>query len=175
MAPGASPGGAPGPSVRRYVAVVGPGDADPDAEQAAERVGRELAGAGAVVVCGGLGGVMAAACRGAREAGGTTVGILPGLDRRAANPWVEITVPTGLGEARNALVVRAADALVAVGGGFGTLSEIGLALKAGKTVVGLRTWRLARDPGGEVEAVVRAGSPEEAAAAALDAASPDKP
>jgi uncharacterized protein (TIGR00725 family) len=117
-------------------------------------VGRELGRRGAVLVCGGLGGVMEAACRGAKEAGATTVGILPGTDRAAANPFVDVAVPTGLGEGRNALVVRAADALVAVGGGYGTLSEIALALKAGKRVVGLGTW--------DVEGVEPAGSPKEA-------------
>ncbi|MGH3118400.1 MAG: TIGR00725 family protein, partial [Gaiellales bacterium] len=127
---------------RVYVAVVGPGDADPSAEERAAALGKSLAQAGAVVVCGGLGGVMAAACRGAREAGGTTVGILPGGDRTEANPWVEVALATGLGEARNALVVRAADAVVAVAGGYGTLSEIALALKMGKPVIGLGTWSL---------------------------------
>lgn len=97
---------------------------------------------------------MEAACRGAKEAGGTTIGILPGTDRGAANPFVDVAVPTGLGEARNALVVRAADALVAVGGGYGTLSEIALALKAGKPVVGLGTW--------DVDGVQAADSPEAA-------------
>jgi uncharacterized protein (TIGR00725 family) len=85
---------------------------------------------------------MEAACRGAKEAGGTTIGILPGTDRAAANPFVDVAIATGLGEARNALVVRAADALIAVGGGYGTLSEIALALKAGKRVVGLGTWEI---------------------------------
>ena len=103
-------------------------------------MGRELAERGAAIVCGGLGGVMEAACRGAKEAGGTTIGILPGADRSAANPFVDVAISTGLGEARNALVVRAADAVVAVGGGYGTLSEIALALKAGKRVVGIGTW-----------------------------------
>ncbi|HYM57853.1 MAG TPA: TIGR00725 family protein [Solirubrobacteraceae bacterium] len=139
------------------MAVVGPGDGG-DLE-AAESVGRELARRGAVVVCGGLGGVMEAACRGAREAGGTTVGILPGTDRAAANPFVDIAIPTGLGEARNALVVRAADALVAVGGGYGTLSEIALALKAGKRVVGLGSW--------EIEGMEQAADPESAVATVL--------
>jgi uncharacterized protein (TIGR00725 family) len=139
--------------------VVGAGDAEPDAAAVAEAVGRELASRGCVVVCGGLGGVMEAACRGAKQAGGTTVGILPGSDRRAANRWVDVALASGLGEARNALVVRAADALVAVGGGFGTLSEIALALKAGKRVVGLDTWR--------VEAIVTASSAEEAVEGAL--------
>jgi uncharacterized protein (TIGR00725 family) len=126
-----------------YVAVVGPGDADAEAERDAEAVGDELARAGAVVVCGGLAGVMAAACRGARDAGGLTVGLLPGSDRAAANPWVVVAVATGMGELRNGLVVRAADAVVAVRGGFGTLSEIALALKLGRPVVGVRTWDIA--------------------------------
>src|SRR5829696_1907469 len=125
-----------------YIAVVGAGAASAAQLDDAETVGRDLAAGGAVVVCGGLGGVMEAACRGAKQAGGTTVGILPALDRRAANPFVDVALPTGLGEARNALVVRAADALVAVGGAYGTLSEIALALKGGKRVVGLRSWEI---------------------------------
>lgn len=126
--------------------MVGPDDpgATPEELTSAEAVGRGLAGAGAVVVCGGLGGVMAAACRGAAEAGGTSVGLLPGLDRTDANRWVTVAVPTGLGEGRNLLVVRAADAVVAVGGAYGTLSEIALALKAGIPVIGLGTWELSR-------------------------------
>jgi uncharacterized protein (TIGR00725 family) len=141
------------------VSVVGPGEAGPEVVVAAEAVGRELAARGAVVVCGGLGGAMEAACRGAKEAGGTTVGLLPGLDRRDANPYVDVAVLTGLGEARNALVVRTADALVAVGGGYGTLSEIGLALRTGKRVVGLRTW--------EIDGIEAVSSPEEAVEAVL--------
>ena len=121
----------------KAVGVVGAGDADsPEAFEA----GRLLASRGVVVVTGGLGGVMAAACRGAASAGGVTVGLLPGLDRAAANEWVSVAIPTGLGELRNGLVVRAADALVAVGGGYGTLSEIALALKVGKRVVGIGSW-----------------------------------
>ena len=117
-------------------------------------MGRLLAEGGAAVVCGGLGGVMEAACRGAKSAGGATIGILPGADRAAANPFVDVAVPTGLGEARNALVVRAADGVIAVGGGYGTLSEIAFALKAGKRVVGIGSW--------DVDGVDPAGSPEEA-------------
>jgi uncharacterized protein (TIGR00725 family) len=128
--------------VDTYVAVVGPGEASPEEIAAAERVGEELARGGAVVVCGGLGGVMEAACRGAKGAGDATVGILPGLDRASANPFVDVAIPTGLGEARNALVVRAADVLIAVGGAYGTLSEIALALKTGKRVVGLGSWEI---------------------------------
>jgi uncharacterized protein (TIGR00725 family) len=125
-----------------YVAVVGPGDASAPELQTAEEVGAGLAAAGAVVVTGGLGGVMEAACRGARSKHGTTLGILPGEDRDAANGWVQIAVATGLGELRNGLVVRAADALIAIGGGHGTLSEVALALKLGRPVVGLGTWEV---------------------------------
>lgn len=136
------------------VGVVGPGDAESDV---AAEVGRLLGARGAVVVTGGLGGVMASACRGASEAGGVTVGLLPGLDRSAANEWVTVAIPTGLGELRNGLIVRACDALVAVGGGYGTLSEIAFALKAGKRVVGIGTWEIrgVEAVGGAAEAVER--------------------
>jgi len=103
----------------------------------AEQVGARLVSGGAVVVAGGLGGVMEAASRGAAQAGGSVIGLLPGLDRAAANRWVTIALPTGMGELRNGLVVRAADAVIAVGGAYGTLSEVALALKAGKPVVGV--------------------------------------
>ena len=149
------------------VAVVGASDPTPEQEAAAEQVGAALASLGAVVVCGGLGGVMAAACRGAKGAGGATVGILPGSDPAEANPWVDVVIPTGMGEARNALVVGAASAVVAVGGGYGTLSEIALARRAGKAVVGIGTWSLTR-PGGEPDdGVVVAGDAGEAAALAM--------
>ena len=146
--------------------MAGSGEAPPADLEAAERVGRTLAARGAVVVCGGRGGVMEAACRGAKEGGGTTLGILPGLDRADANPYVDVAVPTGLGEARNALVVRAADALIAVGGEWGTLSEIALAKRADKRVVGLGTWELSR-AGGPVDGIVAASDPEEAVELAL--------
>jgi uncharacterized protein (TIGR00725 family) len=123
-----------------YVAVVGPGEASSQELWLAEEIGAGLASLGAVVVTGGLGGIMEAACRGARSRRGRTLGILPGEDREAANGWVEIAVATGLGELRNGLVVRASDALVAVGGGHGTLSEVAFALKLGRPVVGLGTW-----------------------------------
>jgi uncharacterized protein (TIGR00725 family) len=151
---------------RVHVAVSGGGDADAQACRLAEEVGQELARRGAVVVTGGLGGAMEAACRGAKHGGGTTVGILPSDDRADANAWVDVAVPTGLGEGRNALVVRAADAVVAVAGEFGTLSEIALALRLGRPVVGLGTWELARD-GRTVPAIVVAGTPAEAAEAAV--------
>jgi uncharacterized protein (TIGR00725 family) len=156
------------------VAVVGGSEADAGVWDQAEAVGRELAARGAVVVCGGLGGVMEAACRGAKSAGGTTVGILPTDDRAAANPFVDVAVATGMGEARNALVVRTADALVAVAGEFGTLSEIALALRAGKPVVGLGTWELARE-GRAVEVIVRASDAVDAAQRAVEAAASRRP
>jgi uncharacterized protein (TIGR00725 family) len=145
-----------------HIAVVGAERASTDESQAAEAVGREIAEAGAVLVCGGLGGVMEAACRGAKHAGGTTVGILPGSDRRDANEYVDVAIATGLGEARNALVVRAADVLIAVGGEYGTLSEIALALKSGRPVVGIGTWDL--DP------IVRAADAADAVRRALELA-----
>jgi uncharacterized protein (TIGR00725 family) len=123
-----------------YVGVVGPGEASSREQWLAEEVGAGLAELGAVVVTGGLGGVMEAASRGARSRRGLTLGILPGDDRDAANGWVEIAVATGLGELRNGILVRACDALVAIGGGHGTLSEVGFALKLGRPVVGLGTW-----------------------------------
>lgn len=154
--------------MRRYVAVVGAGDtADAvELDEIAYDVGRRLAQAGAVVVTGGLAGVMAAASRGAAEADGTVVGLLPGTDRRAANPHVTVAVATGLGEARNALVVRAADALIAIGGGWGTLSEIALALRTGKPVVGIATWQPHR-AGRDVAGVQQAVDAESAVALAL--------
>jgi len=128
----------------RYVAVVGAGGSEVPAALLAhaEAVGVELARRGAVVVTGGLGGVMEAACRGARSEGGMTLGILPGEDRREANRWVSVAVATGIGELRNGLVVRACDVVIAVAGEYGTLSEIALALKAGKPVVGIGTWEI---------------------------------
>lgn len=135
----------------RAIAVVGPGDAGPAELAVAEEVGAGLAEAGCVVVTGGLGGVMEAASRGARSKLGATVGILPGSDPADANGWVELAIPTGLGEGRDALVVAASQAVVAVGGGYGTLAEVALALRTGTPVVGVGTWDV---PG--VEAVAGA-------------------
>lgn len=128
------------------IAVIGAGRLDPgDALlAAAETVGAGLAAHGATVVCGGLGGVMEAAARGAQREGGLVVGLLPGDDRDAGNRHLTVALATGLGEARNLLVVRAAAAVVAIGGEYGTLSEIGFALKLGRPVIGLQTWELAR-------------------------------
>lgn len=110
----------------------------------AEEVGRLIASAGYVVICGGLGGVMEAACRGAQQAGGRTIGILPGPDRSEANPHVDVAIATGSGPMRNVIIALTADVLIAIGGGFGTLSEIGHALRLGKPIIGLRTWDVAR-------------------------------
>ena len=132
-------------------------------EARAEEVGRLLAERGCTVVTGGLGEVMAAACRGAKEAGGTTVGILPGERREDANEWVDHVVVTGIGHARNLAVVASGDAVIAVGGSWGTLAEIGFASRLGRAVVIL-------EPGLAVEGVSRAASPAEAVEAALSAA-----
>ncbi len=147
---------------RPLIGVIGAGDPDPGLEATAERVGALVAASGCALVTGGLGGVMRAASKGARDAGGTTVGILPGTDPASANEFVDVALPTGLGEMRNLLVVRASTVLIAVGGGLGTLSEIALALKSGKTVIGLGTWDLA-------EGVHAVSTPEEAVELALEA------
>jgi uncharacterized protein (TIGR00725 family) len=154
---------APGP----WIAVCGPGDTAAAPELAtAEEAGAAIAEAGAVLVCGGLGGVMEAACRGARSKGGLTVGLLPSDDRGTANGWVQVAIATGLGEARNALIVRSADVVIAIGGGWGTLSEIAFARKAGKPVVGVGSWEL----GEQAEGIVRGESGAQAVRVALDVA-----
>jgi uncharacterized protein (TIGR00725 family) len=155
-----------------YISVIGAGQASDDEMAAGEEIGRRLAEAGAVLVCGGLGGVMDAAARGCEVAGGTSVGILPGEDGTHASAHLTVRIATGLGEARNAIVARAADAVIAVGGEFGTLSEIALALKMGKPVVGLGTWSLDLEglPGDPLQ---RASDPADAVARALEAA--DRP
>jgi len=130
-----------------YVGVVGPSDASADEVADAVAVGLGLAERGHVVVCGGLGGVMEAVSRGAAEAGGVVVGLLPGYSRADANPHVTVAIPTGLGELRNGLLVRSSDVLVSVGGSWGTLSEVALAVRTGVPVVALRGWRISDDDG----------------------------
>jgi uncharacterized protein (TIGR00725 family) len=125
------------------IAVIGRSDCSEEDARAAETIGRLLAQHGATVVCGGLTGVMEAVCRGARSGGGFTVGILPGNNRSDANQWVDLPIVTGVGQARNIAVVRSAHAVIAVGGSYGTLSEISFALNSGIPVVGLASWRLA--------------------------------
>lgn len=121
------------------IGVIGSGECDADIAAVARRVGELVARAGAVLVCGGLGGVMEAAAAGAEAAGGLTVGILPGVDPASANPGIAIALPTGMGEARNVLVVRASDSVIAIAGGWGTLSEAALCLKTGVPLVRLRS------------------------------------
>jgi len=126
------------------IGVIGAGQCSSRTSLLAEEVGKEIARAGAVLVCGGLGGVMEAAARGAQGEGGITVGILPGESFEDANPFIQIPVVTGLGHARNVLVVRSAQVLIAVKGGYGTLSEVALALKMGKPVIGLHSWDVSK-------------------------------
>jgi uncharacterized protein (TIGR00725 family) len=151
------------------IAVIGENDPPPELARLAEEVGGEIAAAGAVLVCGGLGGAMEAACRGAQRRGGVTIGLLPGTRAEDANPYVTYAVPTGLGHARNLLVARSAQAIIAVGGKFGTLSEIAFAKIEGIPVIGLATWQLTRG-GLEEDPIVRARDAKEAVALALGAA-----
>lgn len=160
------------------IAVCGPNEPSDYEIVLAEQVGRALAAEGCALVCGGRGGVMAAACRGAKSGGGVTIGILPGYVAGEANEWVDFRIPTGLGHARNAIVVASGDAVIAVGGGFGTLSEIGLALKMGKPVINLNSWdldhdRLARFGGSG--AYTTAGNAEQAVAMAISSIKRDLP
>lgn len=153
---------------KTYITVIGAGAGDTATDAHAEEVGRGVARAGAVLVCGGMGGVMAAACRGAREEGGTTIGILPGLSRADANPHLDYSICTGVGHARNLAVAASGDAVIAVGGEFGTLSEIGLALKAGRPVVLLGSWEVRRE-GRVPDGIAVATTPQEAVDRALAA------
>ncbi len=164
-----TPAGLRPPGRRPHIAVIGEGVCSDRVARDAERVGAAIARAGAVLLCGGLRGVMEAASRGAARAGGTVVGLLPGFRAEDANPWVTIPIVTGMDQARNVILVRSADAVVAVGGMYGTLSEIALALKFDTPVVGLRTWRLA-PPGRRRVPLLRAETAEEAVALALRAA-----
>ena len=143
-----------------YLAVIGASKASPEIYELAVAVGREAARKGWIVVTGGLGGVMEAAARGAQEAGGLTVGILPGGDRGEANPYIQVAVATHIRHARNSIIAHTADALIAVDGEYGTLSEIALGLKLGKPVIGLKTaWNIpgivpANSPGEAIEKVI---------------------
>jgi len=143
------------------IAVIGDSSCSAEEAKLAEAVGEQLAQRGATVICGGLGGVMEAVCRGAMSKGGLTIGILPGQDSSLANPWVSIPVVTGLGEARNVVVVKSAQAVIAIGGGYGTLSEIAYALKSGIPVIGLNTWSLSRNER-EDDSIIRVHSAAEA-------------
>ena len=143
-----------------YIAVTGAGEADGDLYEQARETGRLIAEKGGVLICGGLGGVMEAAARGAAEAGGVAIGILPDEDRERANEYLSYSVATGVGQARNLAVVCSADVVIAIGGEYGTLSEVGLAKKVGRPVVSLGSWEL---PGH----VIMTSSPEKAVEAAF--------
>jgi len=141
--------------MNHYIGVIGAGACPAPTYELARKLGFEIGKRGWILVCGGLKGVMEGAAKGCVEAGGMTVGILPGLDRTSANPHINIAVPTGLGDGRNLLIIRSSDAVVALSGGYGTLSEIALALKANKPVIGLETWK-------DIPGVRYAGDPLEA-------------
>ena len=145
------------------IGVIGPEQCSRQAAAHAEQVGREIALCGALLICGGMGGVMAAAAKGACEAGGTSVGILPGFLMEEANPHITIPIVTGMSHARNVLVVRSSHVLIAVEGGYGTLSEIAIALKLGKPIIGLHTWKVSPK-------IIEAETPQEAVRLALGAA-----
>lgn len=152
---------------QKFIAVIGASQASSSELRLAELVGREIAQAGGTLVCGGLGGVMEAACRGASMEGGTTIGILPGDNRLSANEYVQIPIVTGIGYARNAAVVKSAQAVIAVGGSYGTLSEIGYALQSGLPVIGLETWSISRK-GKDRCPIIKAETPAEAVEMALE-------
>jgi uncharacterized protein (TIGR00725 family) len=139
---------------KKIIAVIGAGSADKSILKIAEDVGKLIAGRNAILICGGLGGVMEAAAKGARSEGGTAVGILPQDHKNEANPYIDIPVATGFGEGRNVIIVRTADAIIAVGGEYGTLSEIAFGLKMGKPVIGIKTWN--------IKGIIRAENAEEA-------------
>ena len=143
------------------IGVIGAGQCSSEIEKLAEEVGKEIARNKAVLVCGGLGGVMEASARGAKQEGGNTIGILPGVSFEDANPFIDIPIVTGLSHARNVLVVRSSHALIAIEGCYGTLSEIAIALKIGKPVIGLRTWMIS-------EEIITVETPQEAVKRAID-------
>ncbi|MBI3584356.1 MAG: TIGR00725 family protein [Nitrospinae bacterium] len=140
---------------KKIIGVIGAGSCDDRIYRIAEEMGSRIAESGALLICGGLGGVMEAAAKGVKEAGGLTIGILPGFNKDDANPYIDIPIVTGLSHARNVLVVRSSDIVIAIAGGYGTLSEIALALKMGKTVIGIETWK-------GVDDIIKVKSPNEA-------------
>ncbi len=152
---------------KRFIAVIGGGQCSEQEARLAEEVGRELARQDAILVCGGLGGVMESACKGASSEGGVTIGILPGESRQTANPYVAIPIATGIGYARNVAVVKSAQAVIAIGGNYGTLSEISHALQSGIPVIGLNTWSLSKNDQQD-NSIITAQSPAEAVNKALN-------
>ena len=155
----------------KIIGVIGSSVAEPDILALAEEVGREIARNGVALVCGGMTGVMEAVCKGARKEGGLTIGIIPSDNKSDANPFVQIPIVTGMGMGRNVMLVKTADALIAVGGEYGTLSEIAHALNIGKKVIGLRTWKLERAHSRPIPNLVEVTSPKEAVRLALESIS----
>ena len=153
------------------IGVIGGGKCSRKVARLAEEVGRELAERGATVICGGLGGVMESVCKGAREAGGQTIGILPGNSPADANPYVDIPIVTGMGEMRNVVIIKSARAVIAIDGEYGTLSEIGHALKRGIPVIGLSTWALSKE-GKADGSIIIAENAKDAVQKALEAITP---
>ena len=150
----------------RVISIIGGASPTEKHLEMAETVGRLLGERGVILVCGGRGGIMEAACRGAQAVGGLTVGILPGEDAQAGNAYLTLALPTGLGHARNVLVVMAGEAVIAIGGGYGTLSELGIALKRGQLVIGLDTWKATRSDSSEAR-IIHAETADEAVILAL--------
>lgn len=148
-------------TIRKVIGVIGGGQCTPEVAQLATDVGREIAQKGAILICGGLCGVMEAACKGAKQKNGLTIGILPGTNKSDANNFVDIPIATGMGDARNIIIVRSSDAVIAVDGQYGTLSEISFCLKFNVPVFGLETWNV--DPG-----IIQAKTPQEAVDKALN-------
>lgn len=155
----------------KIVGVIGSSKADPDVMRLAEEVGEAIAKSGAAIVCGGLSGVMEAVCKGARRCGGLTIGIIPSDQKSDANQFVQIPIVTGMGVGRNVMLVKTADVLIAVGGEFGTLSEIAHALNLGKTVIGLRTWKLEKAHSRPISNLIEVDTPSKAVELALKAIS----
>ncbi len=152
---------------QKLIAVIGGSNASRQDLKEAEAVGREVAKRGAIIVCGGLGGVMQAACRGASSAGGTTIGILPGENVNDANEYVSIPIATGIGYARNAMVAKSAQAVIAIGGSYGTLTEIGYALQGAIPVISINTWTITKN--GKINrSIITAENAADAVAKAFD-------
>lgn len=149
------------------IGVIGPGDCGAEVYNLAEEVGRLIASANAVLICGGLGGVMEAAAKGAKSYGGLTIGILPGISEKEANPYIDIPIVTDMGQARNIINVLSSCAIIAISGGYGTLSEIAIALKFNRPVVGLKTWEFSAPGMPPSPYFYRADSAEEAVAKAI--------
>lgn len=171
------------------IGIIGSSSVTQEEDLLAQEVGKRLAKEGVIIICGGLGGVMESSCRGAKEASGLsqplragaglTIGILPGTSVKDANPYIDIPIPTGIGEARNLIIIRTSSSLIAIGGGYGTLSEIAFALKLGAPVIGLKTWELEKIslPGLSVEGlgkkpinIYKVKTAEEAVAKAIELA-----